>query len=113
MEAEGIKGAVGLVIFWADESQYFVEASGVELLTTSRHQRCITVYLAQNLSNHQAVLGSEAKVSAILGSLNLRIFHQNNDPKTSDFASRMIGKVVVKSQSTSRRRSSNQSQSRV
>lgn len=89
------------VFLWADESQYFVEASDVEFLTTSRSQRCITVYLTQNLSNYQAVLGSEAKVSAILGSLNLRIFHQNNDPKTNDFASQTIGKVKVKNQSTS------------
>ena len=37
-----------------------------------------------------------------MGSLNLKIFHQNNDPKTNNWASDSIGKVFVQRSSVSK-----------
>ena len=81
------------VFLWADESQYFVEERDIQFLTTARSKKCAVVYLTQNVSNYESALGNESKVAAILGSLNTKIFHQNNDPKTNQLASKSIGKI--------------------
>lgn len=87
------------VFLWADESQYFIEERDIQFLTTARSKRCSVVYLTQNFSNYEAALSSPSKVSAILGSMNNKIYHQNNDPRTNEFASNSIGKVMTKRES--------------
>jgi hypothetical protein len=90
------------VFLWADESQYFIEERDIQFLTTARSQRCSVVYLTQNISNYEASLGAQAKVSAILGSLNAKIYHQNNDPKTNQWATNSIGKTMHKRKSVTK-----------
>lgn len=90
------------VFLWADESQYFAEKSDVLFLTTVRSKRCSVVYLTQNIPNYEMKLGSKQAVDAILGSLNIRIFHQNNDPRTNTWATESIGKSKTMKRTVSR-----------
>ena len=50
------------VFLWADESQYFVEERDIQFLSAARSKKCAVVYLTQNISNKDSVLGSAAKV---------------------------------------------------
>ena len=93
------------VFMWADESQFFAEENDIQFLTTSRSQKCATIYATQNIPNYESKIGNNSSVNAILGSLNLKIFHQNNDPKTNGWASDSIGKVSVKKTSVSQENS--------
>jgi hypothetical protein len=97
------------VFLWADESQYFIEKRDIQFMTTARSKRCSVVYLTQNISNYDSILTSQAETAAIVGSLNNRIYHQNNDPKTNEWASNSIGKIKIKRTSTTTHKSGSES----
>jgi hypothetical protein len=80
---------------WIDESQYFVNNDDMLFQTTARASRACTVMLSQNISNYYATMGGEgamATVDSLLGNLATKIFHNNNDAVTNEWAAETIGK---------------------
>jgi hypothetical protein len=86
------------VTIWADECQYFMTSYDQLSQTTARSSRLATVYLSQNYSNLLVAMGNEstakAKVDSLLGNLQTKVFHQNGDPETNQWAANAIGKTV-------------------
>lgn len=80
------------VFLWADEAQYFLNRSDQMFLTTARSAGCSTVYLTQNIENYYSIM-EESVARSMLGNLQTKIFHQNSDISTNEFASKIIGKV--------------------
>jgi TraM recognition site of TraD and TraG len=77
-----------------DEAHYFITKSDQEFFTTARSARVISVLLSQTVSNFYAEFnGQKDAANAVLGTLNLKIFHANNDPETNEYASRVIGQT--------------------
>lgn len=86
------------VFMWIDESQYFVNEFDTIFQTTARSSKACTVLLTQNISNYYAQMGgkeSVPKVDSLLGNLNTKIFHSNNDSVTNEWASKVIGKDII------------------
>lgn len=79
------------VFLWADEAQFFINSHDVKFQTTARSSRACTVYLTQNLPNYINALGDNLTYS-LLGNLQTKIFHQNSETKTNQYASEIIGK---------------------
>jgi len=80
------------VFLWIDEAQYFITKTDVVFASTSRSNRVCAVYLTQNLPNYTSIVG-EGLAYSLLGNMQTKIFHQNSDTKTNDYASSTIGKV--------------------
>jgi hypothetical protein len=82
------------VFAWLDEAQYFVSDDDMLFQTTARASRACTVMISQNISNYYAVMGSGSKpmVDSLLGNLATKIFHNNNDAVTNEWAAETIGK---------------------
>ena len=87
------------LFLWADENQYLLTSTDGVFQTTARSLRCCVVYLTQNLQNYYAELKNRDAVKALLGSLNNKIYHQNNEDETNAFATEAIGKISVSVQS--------------
>lgn len=80
---------------WCDECQLFVTAADATFQTTARSSRACTVYLTQSLSNFYGALGGErskALTHSLLGNLQTKIFHQNGDSRTNEFAADLFAK---------------------
>lgn len=87
------------VFLWVDESQLFLTAYDMIFQTTARSSRACTVYLTQNISNYYAVMPGRNpmyKTDSLLGNLNTKIFHANDDYATNEWVSKAIGKEIVK-----------------
>jgi hypothetical protein len=85
------------VFIWADEAHYFTTAYDQIFQTTARAARACTVYLTQNYSNYLSALGGESarpKVDSLLGNLQTKIFHQNSDTVTNNWAAEAIGRKL-------------------
>jgi hypothetical protein len=85
------------VFIWADEAHYFATAYDQIFQTTARAARACTVYLTQNYSNYLSALGGESarpKVDSLLGNLQTKIFHQNGDTVTNNWAAEAIGRKL-------------------
>lgn len=93
VERRNIKISGRPVFIWADEAQNFITSQDQNFLTTARSSRAATVYLTQNIPNYYAVLGMNSKsvVDSLLGNFQTKIFHQNSDTQTNDYASKLIG----------------------
>ena len=91
------------VFLWADESQNFVTSEDASFQATARSQMAATVYLTQNISNYYHVLGGSksSATDALLGSLQMKIFHANGDPATNEWAERLFGTERFSNLSTS------------
>lgn len=86
------------VFLWVDESQLFMTAYDMIFQTTARSSRACTVYLTQNISNYYAIMpGRNALYStdSLLGNLNTKVFHANDDFATNNWASKAIGKEIT------------------
>jgi len=81
---------------WIDEAQLFLTGKDQEFLTTARSSRAATVFLSQNMPNYIAALGegSRSKIDSLLGNFQTKIFHQNSDTVTNQWASELIGKTL-------------------
>lgn len=94
--SDNCEGRARPVTIWADEFQYFISKYDTLFQTTARSSRAATVYLTQSLSGLLASLGGEsngkARVEALLGNLDTKIFHANSDRETNTFAADLIGK---------------------
>lgn len=81
---------------WADEAQLFLTKHDQLFMTIARSSRAATVYLTQNYPNYQARLDNQnAIVESLLGNFQTKIFHQNTDTKTNEWASDQIGKKYM------------------
>ncbi len=82
------------VFLWADEAQLFLHEYDAEYQATARSSRIATVYISQNLSNYFANMGganSQHRVKSFLGTLGTKIFHNNADIDTNEYASGLLG----------------------
>ncbi|MBN2640923.1 MAG: TraM recognition domain-containing protein [Victivallales bacterium] len=79
---------------WADECQFFALDYDQKFQTTARSSRAITVYATQNLGNLYDGYGKE-KASSLLGNLGTKIFCQNGEYETNEWAAKSIGQEIV------------------
>ena len=103
------------VFLFADECQFFVTSSDAEFQTTARGARAATVYLTQNLPNLYAELGGAGgkhRVDSLLGNLQTKLFHQNSDAVTNEWAANAIAKVLQTRKSVNTGVSASSDQSR-
>lgn len=90
-----VREAPNGVFLVADECQYFVHRRDNSFQQTCRGSRVATVYITQNILNLSEELGEHtpgSKTKAFLGNLMLKIFAQQNDPETNNYAADLIGK---------------------
>lgn len=83
------------VFLWQDEFQYFVTRRDNYFQQTCRGSRVAVVCLTQNILNLAEELGEPqpgAKTKSFLGNLGLKIFLQQNDIETCNYASDQIGR---------------------
>ncbi|WP_145383657.1 hypothetical protein [Botrimarina mediterranea] len=78
---------------WADEAQHFVTKEDVLFQATARSKLAATIYLTQNISNYYCILGGDksSATDALLGSLQMKVFHANGDPATNEWGERLFG----------------------
>lgn len=87
------------IFIYADEAQFFITPKDGEFVTTSRSCRCSTIYLTQNRPNLLARLSKE-QTDALLGCYQTKVFHQNGDPETNEWAANVIAKTYQTRTST-------------
>ncbi len=108
VERRDIKKYPNPVFLWADESQMFVNSYDQIFLTTARSKRVATVFLTQNIPNYLVVMGGGAdakpKVDSLLGNLSTKVFHNNMDAETNEYASRLIGNALLPIVSTGKQK---------
>ena len=92
------------VFLWIDEYQIFADPDDQEFCTTARSNRVAPVFLTQNISNLYAAIGDENRVISMLGNLVTKIFHQNGDYKTNEYAVSVIAKTRRKKMVGDRRK---------
>ena len=83
------------VFLWQDEFQYFVTRRDNFFQQTCRGSRVAVVCLTQNILNLSEELGEDqpgSKTKSFLGNLGLKIFHQQNETSTCEYAADQIGK---------------------
>jgi hypothetical protein len=84
-----------LVFLWQDEFQYFVTRRDNFFQQTCRGSRVAVICLTQNILNLAEELGEQqpgSKTKSFLGNLGLKIFLQQNDIETCNYASDQIGR---------------------
>lgn len=104
VEARNVGKSTRPVFMWVDESQYFINEDDVLFQTTARSAKACTVLISQNISNYYATIGgnnAKALVDSLLGNLATKIFHNNNDYVTNEWAANTIGKYYRGKISTS------------
>jgi type IV secretory pathway TraG/TraD family ATPase VirD4 len=90
------------VFLWGDEAQLFTSSYDMEFQSTARSSRASTVLLTQNLPSFYSRIGGpnpEHTVNAMMGNLRTKIFHNNDDTTTNEWATELIGKETVWRQS--------------
>jgi hypothetical protein len=83
------------VFLWQDEFHYFVSKFDNFFQTTCRSSRVAVVCLTQNILNLAEELGEQqpgSKTKSFLGNLGTKIFLQQNDVETCNYAADQIGK---------------------
>jgi hypothetical protein len=83
------------VLLWQDEFQYFVTDKDNFFAETCRGSRVITVVLTQNILAISEVLGEAqpgSKTKSLLGNFATKIFLQQNETVTNEYAADQIGK---------------------
>ena len=83
------------VFLWQDEFQYFVTRRDNFFQQTCRGSRVAVVCLTQNILNLSEELGEDqpgSKTKSFLGNLAIKIFHQQNETETCNYAADQIGK---------------------
>jgi hypothetical protein len=90
-----LKESANPVFLWQDEFQYFVTRRDNFFQQTCRGSRVCNVCLTQNILNLSEELGEAqpgSKTKSFLGNLSIKIFHQQNDIDTCNYAADQIGK---------------------
>jgi TraM recognition site of TraD and TraG len=86
------------VFLWQDEFQYFVTRRDNFFQQTCRGSRVAVVCLTQNILNLSEELGEDqpgSKTKSFCGNLATKIFHQQNETDTCNYAADQIGKHYV------------------
>jgi type IV secretory pathway TraG/TraD family ATPase VirD4 len=83
------------VFLVADESHLLTTSTDQVFQTTARSTRTAVIYATQSISNYLAALGEKAEpeVHSLLGNLQTKIFHQQADIKTNQYAAELIGRT--------------------
>jgi hypothetical protein len=84
------------VFLWEDEAQYFYSDHDNQFQQTARSSRVCRVVLTQNLPGFSKGLGREGidAASSIFGNLNTKVFHNNSDPQTNEWAVKHFGMEI-------------------
>lgn len=83
------------VFLWQDEFQMFVSRRDNTFQQTCRSARVAVVCLTQNILNLSEELGEQqpgSKTKSFLGNLALKVFHQQNEFESAQYAADLIGK---------------------
>lgn len=84
------------LFLYIDEAQSLITSYDAQFQATCRSAKVATVLLTQNYSNFLAALGGSEKARAetdsLFANLNTKIFHNNSDPVTNEWASGIIGR---------------------
>ena len=91
-----ISESPNICCLWQDEFQYFVTRRDNFFQQTCRGSRVAVVCLTQNILNLAEELGEDqpgSKTKSFLGNLAIKIFHQQNDVETCNYAADQIGKI--------------------
>ena len=86
------------VFLWADECQLFLSSYDMEFQSTARSSRSCAVLMTQNLPSFYSRIGGqnpEHTVNAMMGNLRTKIFHNNDDRTTNEWAAELVGKTSV------------------
>jgi hypothetical protein len=86
------------VFLWQDEFQYFITRQDNFFQQTCRGSRVAVVCLTQNILNLSEALGEAqpgSKTKSFLGNLAIKVFHQQNDTETCQYAADQIGKSYI------------------
>ena len=88
-----------------DEFQNFISSEDMRFSATARSSKCVNLWLTQSIANLYTTLGGDeggkAAVDAVLGLVNLKIFHSNACPESNQWASDLIGVRKSKAKSVS------------
>jgi TraM recognition site of TraD and TraG len=90
-----VREAPNGVFLVADEMQYFIHRRDNSFQQTCRGSRVATCYITQNILNLSEELGEHipgSKTKSFLANLALKVFAQQNDPDTNNYAADLIGK---------------------
>ncbi len=90
------------VFLWSDESKFFLSRHDHGFLSTARSAKVATVYLTQDVSGYYEALGhGTAGADTLLANFQTKIFHQNTDPKTNQYAAESCARSFQERTSTS------------
>jgi hypothetical protein len=87
------------LFLWSDEAQETVNSHDGEFLSMCRGSKCSVVYLTQSLPTYYAKMGGDNPrddAHALVGKFMTNIFHANACPDTNEYASRVIGKMLMR-----------------
>jgi hypothetical protein len=84
------------VFLWEDEGQYFFSDHDHHFQDTARSSRVCRVILTQNLNSFYKEFGREGETitNSVFGNLNTKVFHNNSDPQTNQWAVEHFGKEI-------------------
>lgn len=85
------------VFIFADECQYFATPRDAVFQSTARSTRVATVYLTQTIGSLNFFGNYHFRTyrDQLLGNLINKIFHQNTDTETNEWAANFIGKDLI------------------
>ncbi len=87
------------VALWIDEYQSYVSPLTDSMFqTTARSSWVATIYITQNMDNLLFTMGSnapEARVMSLLGNMNCKFLCSNDNFRTNEWASKMIGQEFI------------------
>jgi hypothetical protein len=84
------------LFLYCDEAQNFLTQSDPDFQATARSAKIATIYITQNYSSYLIAMGGQSAkpfVSNLLGNLRTKIFHQNDDHDTNEWAMKTLSKV--------------------
>ena len=84
------------VFLWEDEAQYFFSDHDNHFQDTARSSRVSRVILTQNLPGFYKELGRDGvdTTNSVFGNLNTKVFHNNSDPMTNEWAAKHFGMEI-------------------
>lgn len=80
------------VFIFGDECQHFLTKGDAKFVTTSRSYRCGMVYMTQNMANVVEAIGKDG-ADGFLGNFRTKIWHQQDDSSTNEWAANTISKA--------------------
>lgn len=85
--------AVPTFIF-ADEAQLLTLDTDALFQSTARSSKCSVIAATQNVPAYAAAVGGENAAEGLFGNFQVKIFHQNSEPKTVEWLQKMIGQSL-------------------